>query len=113
MRALNLQPDVKAVGPITFANDASMLTPGGVQSLTWIADKLKACPGAKVTVKGYTANAGRDAINMALSENRAKAVVDFLIVRGVTHDRLTAKGLGAADPIADNGTPEGLLAVAG
>jgi peptidoglycan-binding protein ArfA len=103
----NLQSDVKALGPITFAADASMLTPAGVQALSRVADKLKACPGAKVTVKGYTDNTGNDAINMPLSEKRANAVVDFLIVRGVTHDRLTAKGFGSADPIADNGNAEG------
>jgi peptidoglycan-binding protein ArfA len=103
----NLQPDVKALGPITFATDASTLTPAGVQALNQVAAKLEACPGAKVTVKGYTDNTGNDAINMPLSENRADAVVDFLIARGVTRDQLTAKGLGSADPIADNGNPEG------
>jgi peptidoglycan-binding protein ArfA len=103
----NLQSDVKALGPITFATDASMLTPAGVQALSRVADKLKACPGAKVTVKGYTDNAGNDAVNMPLSEKRANAVADFLIVRGVTHDRLTAKGFGSADPIGDNGSAEG------
>jgi peptidoglycan-binding protein ArfA len=103
----NLQTDVKALGPITFATDAFTLTPAGVQTLGQVADKLKACPGAKVTVKGYTDNTGNDAINMPLSESRADAVVDFLIARGVTRDHLTAKGFGSADPIADNGNPDG------
>ena len=77
----NLPSDVKALGPITFATDTFTLTPAGVQTLGQVADKLKACPGAKVTVKGYTDNTGNDAINLPLSENRADAVVDFLIAR--------------------------------
>lgn len=103
----NLQSDIKALGPISFATDAFTLTPAGVQALGQVADKLKACPGANVTVKGYTDNTGNDAINMPLSESRADAVVDFLIARGVTRDHLTAKGFGSADPVADNGNPEG------
>jgi peptidoglycan-binding protein ArfA len=103
----NLSSDVKALGPITFASDTFTLTPAGVQTLGQVADKLKACPGAKVTVKGYTDNTGNDAINLPLSENRADAVVDFLIARGVTRDHLTAKGFGSADPVADNGNAEG------
>jgi peptidoglycan-binding protein ArfA len=104
---LNLQSDVKALGPITFATDGFTLTPTGVQTLGQLADKLKTCPGAKLTAKGYTDNTGNDAINMPLSETRAKVVVDFLIARGVARDQLTAKGFGSADPIADNGNPEG------
>jgi peptidoglycan-binding protein ArfA len=104
---VSLRSDVKALGPITFATDGFTLTPAGVQTLGQVADKLKACPGANVTVKGYTDNTGNDAINLPLSENRADAVVDFLIARGVTRDHLTARGFGSADPIADNGNPDG------
>jgi peptidoglycan-binding protein ArfA len=103
----NLPSDIKALGPITFVSNGSTLSPANVQTLTRVADKLKACPGAKVTVNGYTDNTGNDATNMTLSANRADAVVDFLIARGVTHDQLTAKGRGSADPIADNSNPEG------
>ncbi|MGH3541310.1 MAG: OmpA family protein [Mycobacterium sp.] len=103
----NLQSDIKALGPISFATDGFILTPANVQTLGQVADKLKACPGAKVTVSGYTDNTGNGAINIPLSANRADAVVDFLIARGVTHDHLTAKGLGSADPVADNGSPDG------
>jgi peptidoglycan-binding protein ArfA len=103
----NLPTDVKALGPIIFATDTFTLTPAGVQTLGRVADKLKACPGANVTVKGYTDSTGNDAINLPLSENRADAVVDFLIARGVTRDHLTAKGFGSADPVADNSNAEG------
>ncbi len=103
----HLRSDVKASGPITFAADGSALSPAAEQTLDQVADKLKACPGVNITVNGYTDNSGNDAINNSLSTNRADAVADYLIARGVTHDHLTAKGLGAADPIADNSTPDG------
>jgi peptidoglycan-binding protein ArfA len=98
----HLRSDVKALGPITFANGGSALSPAAEQTLDQVADKLKACPGANVTINGYTDNAGNDAINIPLSTSRADAVADYLISHGVSRDHLTAKGRGAADPVADN-----------
>jgi peptidoglycan-binding protein ArfA len=103
----HLRSDVKALGPITFPTNGSALTPAAEQTLNQVADKLKDCPGAKVTINGYTDNTGSDAINNPLSTNRADAVADYLMARGVTGDHLTAKGRGAADPVADNGSPDG------
>jgi peptidoglycan-binding protein ArfA len=102
-----LGSDVKALGPITFATNGSTLTPAAEQTLNQVADKLKACAGAQVTINGYTDNTGNDAINNPLSTNRADAVADYLIGRGFTRDHLTAKGLGSADPVADNDSPDG------
>jgi peptidoglycan-binding protein ArfA len=103
----HLRSDVKALGPISFATDGSALSPAAEQTLDQVADKLKACPGTNVTINGYTDNTGNDAINNPLSTTRADAVADYLIARGVTRDHLTAKGRGAADPVADNGSPDG------
>jgi peptidoglycan-binding protein ArfA len=104
---VNLGSDVKTLGPITFGTGGSALTPAAEQTLNQVADKLKACPGAKVTINGYADNTGSDAINSPLSTNRADAVVDYLIARGVTGDHLTAKGHGSADPVGDNSSPDG------
>ncbi|BCO34553.1 hypothetical protein MHEC_09860 [Mycobacterium heckeshornense] len=60
-----------------------------------------------ITVNGYSDNTGDDAVNVSLSDNRANSVADFLIAKGVTGDRITAKGMGAANPVAGNDTPEG------
>jgi peptidoglycan-binding protein ArfA len=103
----NLGPDIKAMGPISFATDGFTLTPASVQTLNQVANKLKACPGANVTINGYADNSGNDAINQPLSANRADTVADFLIARGVTRDHLTEKGLGSVDPLAGNDTPDG------
>jgi peptidoglycan-binding protein ArfA len=58
-------------------------------------------------VAGYTDDTGSDAANERLSEERADAVRAFLISAGVPADRLTARGYGAADPVASNTTPAG------
>ena len=50
---------------------------------------------------------GSDAYNKRLSQERAQAVVDFLISQGIDSSRLRAVGYGESKPVADNGTEEG------
>ena len=61
----------------------------------------------KIELGGHTDNVGGDAMNMTLSEQRAKAVYDWLVAKGIDASRLSYKGYGATQPIADNSTPEG------
>lgn len=61
----------------------------------------------RVEIIGHTDNVGKAADNLTLSNNRAKAVVDFLITKGVAARRLNAKGMGATQPVATNDTEEG------
>ena len=105
----NLQADIAGLlrTPINFETDGFTLTPGTEQMLTQVADKLKACPNARVAVEGYTDNTGNDAINIPLSGNRAKSVADYLVAQGVAGNAVTSKGLGAANPVASNDTPDG------
>lgn len=93
--------------PINFDTDSYSLSASDQQELTQVADRLKACPNANIAVSGYTDGTGDDPINVPLSNNRAKAVVDFLVSNGVPGDHVTARGLGAADPVASNDTPDG------
>jgi len=102
----NLSTDIKGLGPITFPTNGFALSPDAEQTLNRVADKLKGCASAKVSINGYTDNTGNDAINNPLSANRANAVADYLKAQGVPGDRLTAKGLGSSNPVADNG-PDG------
>jgi peptidoglycan-binding protein ArfA len=104
-----LQADVTALlrTPINFSTDGFTLAPDSRQLVSQIADKLKACPDVKVAVAGYTDSSGSDAINVPLSASRAKAVADGLVSDGVAADAVTSRGAGSADPVADNGTPEG------
>jgi peptidoglycan-binding protein ArfA len=105
----NLQQAVPAAlpTPITFGVNAATLTAGIAQELSTLADELKACPSARIAVNGYSDNTGNDGINVPLSAERAKAVADFLVANGVPRQQVTSKGLGSADPVADNDTPQG------
>jgi len=105
----SLQADISGLlaTPINFQTDGFSLTAGSQSQLTQVADKLKACPNAKVAVVGHTDNTGNDAINISLSGNRAKSVADYLISQGVPAGSITSSGVGSAQPIASNDTPDG------
>jgi peptidoglycan-binding protein ArfA len=105
----NLQAAINALtgGPLAFGNDGLSLTPEDNQILIRVADKLKACPNGRITINGYTDNSGAETINIPLSSQRASSVAEYLIANGVPRDRVTAKGLGSANPIASNDTAEG------
>lgn len=94
-------------GPIAFGNDGASLIPADYEILNRVADKLKACPDARVTINGYTDNTGSEGINIPLSAQRAKIVADYLVARGVAGDHIATVGLGSVNPIASNATPEG------
>lgn len=68
---------------------------------------LKQWGDLKVEVAGHTDYIGTDEYNMGLSVRRADAVRMYLIEKGVAADRLTAKGYGESQPVADNETEEG------
>ncbi len=63
--------------------------------------------GIKIQINGHTDNVGNDTDNQTLSENRAKAVYDFLIQKGISAARLSYKGFGESQPIDTNDSPDG------
>jgi outer membrane protein OmpA-like peptidoglycan-associated protein len=72
---------------------------------------MASCPaGVKVTVAGYTDNAGDATANQLISKARAQAAADALVARGFDAGRVDSKGFGAASPVADNSTPDGRAA---
>jgi outer membrane protein OmpA-like peptidoglycan-associated protein len=64
-------------------------------------------PTLKIEVGGHTDNVGKPADNLILSNNRAKAVVSYLINKKIDSKRLSAKGYAASRPITDNKTDSG------
>jgi OmpA-OmpF porin, OOP family len=72
------------------------------------ADDLKQLPaGQAVEIAAYTDNTGDAGLNIGLSQRRADAVRQALIMFGADSAKLIAKGYGGADPIASNETPDG------
>jgi outer membrane protein OmpA-like peptidoglycan-associated protein len=64
-------------------------------------------PTVSIQINGHTDNVGSEANNLALSQSRAEAVMDYLIQKGISANRLTAKGFGESQPIDTNDTEAG------
>lgn len=92
---------------IEFRSGSATLTGVGNRTLEEIARVLKEDPSLKFQVQGHTDSVGGAAINQALSEARANSVKDALARLGVAPGRMTARGFGATQPVADNSTDEG------
>ncbi len=95
-------------GPIKFKTGKAEVDPACDRTMTAIAAIMADYPGFHVQVDGHTDNVGNPAANQKLSEERAQAVVDYLVrKKGVDGKRLSAKGFGDAQPIASNKTKAG------
>lgn len=92
---------------ILFDVDKDQVRPEANQSLAEAADVLVKYPDTYVTVEGHTDSTGSHEHNQSLSERRAMRVRDILAGNGVPMGRLSVRGYGETDPIADNATAEG------
>ncbi|MCF7921052.1 MAG: OmpA family protein [Candidatus Cloacimonetes bacterium] len=92
---------------IFFETGKAALSRESYPALNALAARMMANPQMKIELCGYTDNVGTEADNLELSQNRAEAVVDYLISAGISEERLIATGYGSASPIADNATFEG------
>lgn len=61
----------------------------------------------KIEIGGHTDDKGSDAFNLQLSNDRARAVADYIMGKGITSDRVSFKGYGESRPVASNDTEEG------
>ena len=94
---------------IRFYADLDKMLPGEQEKLDRIADILKRYPERDIIVGGHTALAGTADERTLLSQNRARAVADYLLSKNVrTADRMIIRGYGAERPVADNKTEEGM-----
>lgn len=83
------------------------LKPESQVELDKIIQLLRDNPTVRIEIGGHTDNAGKPADNLTLSNNRAKAVVSYLVSNGIAANRLVAKGYGETKPAASNTTEEG------
>lgn len=95
------------VNIIAFDTGSSSLSPESHDLLDSLINILKACPESQIEVAGHTDNVGDPDKNIALSHDRAQAVLDYLLAAGVKGSRLSAVGYGATAPIESNDTEEG------
>lgn len=92
---------------IEFTIGKSTIKVDSYPVLDEIAQVLKESPSMKLRIEGHTDNVGDDRVNKRLSQQRAEAVRDYIISRGIGADRLEAVGFGEERPIADNRSEDG------
>jgi len=93
---------------ILFGNNNAQIQPESQPLIDEIAKVLNEHPEIElVSIEGHSDNRGAAAHNLKLSEARAKSVLEGLAARGIAAGRLTAKGFGLSQPIAENETEEG------
>lgn len=92
---------------ILFEQGSSKIMTESYAELDRLVELLNSNPTMKIQVNGHTNNIGIK--NMEISEQRAKAVVDYIVGEGIDPDRLNYKGYGDTKPIASNDTEEGRI----
>ena len=90
-----------------FAFNKFNLNEDAQRGLDKVAVWLNENPKLNVEISGHTDGKGTQEYNQKLSESRAKAVYDYFVEHGVKADRLSYKGYGKMNPIADNSTEAG------
>jgi len=95
------------VHEILFHTGSADFYPQAHHPIQMMANILLDNPAYKMLIEGHTDNVGSHAANLALSEKRAKAVFEQLVVLGVSAEQLKYAGLGSTQPVETNATEEG------
>lgn len=98
---------VRFESDILFDVDSAVLDAASRASLEQAAAVFNEYDKTAIIVQGHTDSTGSEQHNLALSERRADAVMNYLVGLGVDSARMTAIGYGEAHPVADNGTASG------
>lgn len=92
---------------VFFQTGKYSLYESSLVELDHVVELLNKYPAMRIELGGHTDNVGSAEANQRLSEQRAKAVYDYLVGRGIAAERLAFKGYGESQPVADNSTEEG------
>lgn len=107
---LNVTNEIKTFAQtIVFNNGKATLTTKDKENLDNIATIMLSQPNMKFHVAGHTDSSGSSDTNMTLSNKRANAIRDYVILKGVAPAAVTAEGYGESQPITDNNTAAGRL----
>lgn len=92
---------------VLFPTNSSYLTDKAKVELDKLAKILAQQKDKKIRIDGHTDATGEEKYNVWLSEKRAESVKKYLQDKGISASRLTTKGLGPSQPVADNKTADG------
>lgn len=103
----NKYEEVVILENVLFQTNKSVLLEQSYTPLDKLVQQLQTNKSIKIEIRGHTDNAGKEAKNQVLSEQRAKAVLNYLISKGIETNRFSCKGFGSTQPITSNDTEEG------
>lgn len=92
---------------VFFATGSYKLLAKSNKALNDVVTIMKADETLNLDIDGHTDSQGSDELNQTLSDNRAKAVKDYLVSKGISESRLKSTGYGESKPVADNATAAG------
>ncbi len=92
---------------VNFATDKAEILPDSLPQIDQVVQLLKDDATLQLAINGHTDDTGEASHNQKLSEDRANAVLAVLVGKGIDGTRLSAKGFGQTQPVADNATAEG------
>ncbi len=98
---------VVTLSDILFDVDKASLQEGAVKNLDYLANILKDYKDRKILIEGHTDSSGAEEHNQALSEERAFAVMGYLMSHGLDAKMMEAKGFGESKPVTTNDTTIG------
>lgn len=98
---------VITLGDVLFDTGETSMAEQAKSNLADVVELLQSEPNKRVRIEGHTDSTGAQAVNLRISQQRADAVADELIARGVSAERIEAVGMGPDFPIASNDTAEG------
>ena len=98
----------RATLDVEFDTGKAIVKPAYYKEIEAVADVLKKYPDLKIVVEGHTDNVGGEKYNLNLSQKRAEAIKAVMVQKfNIEASRITAKGFGFSNPLADNSTKEG------
>jgi len=102
-----LDGDIMPLRSLQYETGKSSLQSESLADLERLANLMKKHPDLALEIFGHTDNVGNAQNNLNLSQQRADAVADYLIRRGIAKDRIYARGFGERYPMTSNGSREG------
>ena len=91
-----------ALNNVYFEQSSFIMQKESYPELDKVVLMLKSNPQTKIEIGGHTDNIGDNRLNLALSENRAKVILNYLVSKGIDEDRLLYRGYGGVKPVAPN-----------
>lgn len=105
---VSVLPEIKIRFNVYYEFDKSRLTSNARATIdTLLLPVFDLFPNAIIEIGSHTDHNGTDEYNLQLSQSRSESVVNYLIAKGISKDRLVAKGYGETQPIAPNSDPDG------